>query len=108
MAKPPRLPILANSLNELLTESDGKDLSLRIKGDTATLVVKDVDSGTVITQKLYQHGFKQWSRFNPEEITSSDRANLVKTLIDEDKMTQSEVASYLGISQSQVSKDYRR
>ena len=47
MAKPPSLPVLANTLNELLTESGGRDLSLRIKGDTATLVVKDVDSGTV-------------------------------------------------------------
>ena len=108
MAKPPSLPVLANTLNELLTESGGRDLSLRIKGDTATLVVKDVDSGTVITQKLYQHGIKQWSRFNPEEMTSSERASLVKTLIDEDKMSQSEVALYLGISQSQVSKYYRR
>lgn len=107
MATPPSLPILSNALNSIITQSDSRDISLSIKGDTAVMVVKDLNSGTVITQTLHKQGLQQWSSFNPSEVSIQERKELVKKLINDDNMSQSEVAKYLGISQSQVSKDYR-
>lgn len=107
MAKTPNLPILSAALESIIEQSESKDISLSIKGDTAVMVVKDLHSGAVITQTLHKQGLQQWSSFNPTQVSVEERKSLVKKLINDDNMTQSEVSQYLGISQSQVSKDYR-
>lgn len=86
--KSPSLMISTITVDELLVESVVKDLSFRIKEDTATLIVKDTKSTKVLIQKLNGYEFKQGSRFNPDEVQSFERTKLVKILIDDDKMTQ--------------------
>ena len=97
---------MAQILSTVVQAGDSTDIKLTIKGKTAIVIIKDNETGVVLTQKMHAEGLKQWSSFNQNSISIDERRNLVQRLINDDGLTQSEVASYLGISQSQVSKDF--
>lgn len=106
MANMVPIDVMANILSTVVQAGDSTDIELTIKGRTAIAIIKDNETGVVLTQKMHAEGLKQWSSFNPRTVSIDERRNLVQRLINDDGLTQSEVASYLGISQSQVSKDF--
>ncbi|HII3799653.1 TPA: hypothetical protein ACY38O_000807 [Pasteurella multocida] len=97
---------LSGVLASIVQAGDSNDIKLTIKGKTATAVIRDNQTGAVLTQKMHTERFTEWTSFNPRTVSVDERRDLVYRLIKDDGLTQSEVASYLGISQSQVSKDF--
>ncbi|MDE1181500.1 helix-turn-helix domain-containing protein [Paraburkholderia sp.] len=65
--------------------------------------------GFVKTQTLLGKGLKQLSVFDPSAVTKQERRELIGTLHDSGKgMTQNEIATTLGVSQSLVSLELRK
>ncbi len=105
---PPELEnenVLPTLLNQYMPSSENNDVTIKIRGNIATAIIKQ-QNGTVITQRM-QQGLKEWTSFDPNTVSINERRKLVKSLINEKKMTQTEVSEILGVSQSLVSKDYR-
>ncbi|MFC1015215.1 hypothetical protein ACFGYI_04195 [Pasteurella multocida] len=97
---------LSGVLTSIVQAGKSNDIKLTIKGKTAIAVIRDSQTGAVLTQKMHAEGLAEWTSFNPRDVSVDKRRDLVRRLINDDGLTQSEVASYLGISQSQVSKDF--
>lgn len=94
--------ILAKSLPELGVEPD--DIAtIEYRGGFAKATVKKSD-GRVFTQRVYSKGgYQTLSAFNPDSMNREELIGLVKDMKAADpKLTQTEIANELGISQSSV------
>ncbi|MEX3729042.1 winged helix-turn-helix transcriptional regulator [Bilophila wadsworthia] len=74
----------------------------------AEATVKKND-GRVLTQRVYSKGgFQSFTAYNPDEMEREDLIRLVHQMKTKDRLTQSEIARRLGISQSTVSNYLRK
>lgn len=83
-------------------------VTIEYRGGFAEATVKKSD-GRVFTQQVYSKGgFQAFTAFNPDQMTRKEMVSLVHQMKTRDKLTQTEIAKKLGISQSSVSNYLRK
>lgn len=86
---------------------DIADYSVKVSKKTGLIKVNaKYTDGRVITQTDLGPGLQQIVRYNPNAGTKEDRDSNILRLLSEG-LTQTEVASHLGVSQALVSKVFR-
>ena len=82
--------------------------TLKCQKGFVAINVKRGDTGETTTLQLHSTGaYKKWVKFDPASLTPKKRVELVKEL-HASRMTQSAIASELGVSQATISLDLRR